>query len=543
MSEFPFSADFSTADREEWLRRVQAVSKGADFETALVGNVDGIRVEPLYGRIVGAPVGRERIAPWTVHARVDHPDAAKANAQALEDLANGATGLTLVFEGQPSARGFGITVQQLPRVLEGIHLHAIALRLEGDAEAAQALAQFVAEQPIDPERLDVSFGLSHSALVKSLMAQGFKGPFLDADGRSLHEQGATAAQELGATLASAAAFLRDGEAAHVAATLAADQDMFLTLAKFRALRLLWQRLGDTPLRLHGETSWRMMATLDPSSNILRSCAAVFGAGLGGADSISVLPFSAAQGLPNAFARRTARNVQTILLEECSFWRVADPASGAGYVEHLTRELCEDAWGVLEEAKRGKWPIPDGEGRKRLPVIGTSAYRLPVEYEPQVDLVSSGPVPNRNLSRSEKASGFRRDDESVWETAEGLTIRPAYTAADTPSFTETYPGIAPYLRGPYPTRYVTQPWTIRQYAGFSTAEDSNAFYRRNLEGGQMGLSVAFDLATHRGYDSDHPRVAGDVGMAGVAIDSIYDMRTLFDGIPLDTMSVSMTMNGA
>ncbi|MGV2384738.1 MAG UNVERIFIED_CONTAM: methylmalonyl-CoA mutase, partial [Thermobifida fusca] len=109
--------------------------------------------------------------------------------------------------------------------------------------------------------------------------------------------------------------------------------------------------------------------------------------------------------------------------------------------------------------------------------------------------------------------------------------------------DTYPGIAPYLRGPYPAMYATQPWTIRQYAGFSTAEESNAFYRRNLAAGQKGLSVAFDLATHRGYDSDHPRVAGDVGMAGVAIDSIYDMRQLFDGIPLDKMSVSMTMNGA
>ena len=111
------------------------------------------------------------------------------------------------------------------------------------------------------------------------------------------------------------------------------------------------------------------------------------------------------------------------------------------------------------------------------------------------------------------------------------------------YIDSYPGIAPYLRGPYPTMYVTQPWTIRQYAGFSTAEDSNAFYRRNLAAGQKGLSVAFDLATHRGYDSDHPRVSGDVGMAGVAINSIYDMRTLFSGIPLDQMSVSMTMNGA
>jgi methylmalonyl-CoA mutase len=137
------------------------------------------------------------------------------------------------------------------------------------------------------------------------------------------------------------------------------------------------------------------------------------------------------------------------------------------------------------------------------------------------------------------------DALTWDTPEGIDVKPLYTADDRDGidFLEGLPGIAPYLRGPYPTMYVNQPWTIRQYAGFSTAKDSNAFYRRNLAAGQKGLSVAFDLATHRGYDSDHPRVTGDVGMAGVAIDSILDMRQLFDGIPLDQMSVSMTMNGA
>src|SRR3981189_3263755 len=133
----------------------------------------------------------------------------------------------------------------------------------------------------------------------------------------------------------------------------------------------------------------------------------------------------------------------------------------------------------------------------------------------------------------------------WLTPEGILVKPGYSEADLEGidFLETWPGIAPYLRGPYPSMYVNQPWTLRQYAGFSTAEESNAVSRRNLAAGQKGLSVAFDLATHRGYDSDHPRVGGDVGMAGVAIDSIYDMRQLFDGIPLDKMSVSMTMNGA
>ncbi|MDQ0597972.1 methylmalonyl-CoA mutase [Streptomyces canus] len=142
----------------------------------------------------------------------------------------------------------------------------------------------------------------------------------------------------------------------------------------------------------------------------------------------------------------------------------------------------------------------------------------------------------------KAAG---GDDLLWETPEGIPVKPLYTGQDLEGldFLATYPGAAPYLRGPYPTMYVNQPWTIRQYAGFSTAEESNAFYRRNLAAGQKGLSIAFDLPTHRGYDSDHPRVTGDVGMAGVAIDSIYDMRQLFDGIPLDKMTVSMTMNGA
>jgi methylmalonyl-CoA mutase len=165
--------------------------------------------------------------------------------------------------------------------------------------------------------------------------------------------------------------------------------------------------------------------------------------------------------------------------------------------------------------------------------------------------AAGPPYNGDPAAGKQWAELVRDatgsdpDELSWATPEGIAVPPLYTAADTEGldFLGTYPGIAPYLRGPYPTMYATQPWTVRQYAGFSTASESNAFYRRNLAAGQKGLSVAFDLPTHRGYDSDHPRVPGDVGMAGVAIDSIYDMRQLFDGIPLDRMSVSMTMNGA
>src|SRR6202522_3854953 len=156
------------------------------------------------------------------------------------------------------------------------------------------------------------------------------------------------------------------------------------------------------------------------------------------------------------------------------------------------------------------------------------------------------IPNfANIAFEKTARAEMAGSAEPWLTPEGILVKSGYSESDLAGidFLGTWPGIAPYLRGPYPTMYVNQPWTVRQYAGFSTAEDSNAFYRRNLAAGQKGLSVAFDLATHRGYDSDHPRVTGDVGMAGVAIDSILDMRLLFDGIPLDKMSVSMTMNGA
>ncbi|WP_413802848.1 methylmalonyl-CoA mutase [Streptomyces iranensis] len=177
---------------------------------------------------------------------------------------------------------------------------------------------------------------------------------------------------------------------------------------------------------------------------------------------------------------------------------------------------------------------------------TEPGKIPDFSAVDLDGPAEGPVP----SSGDWAAAFQNGagkgvEDLVWDTPEGIGVKPLYTAEDLEGvdFLGTYPGAAPYLRGPYPTMYVNQPWTIRQYAGFSTAEESNAFYRRNLAAGQKGLSVAFDLPTHRGYDSDHPRVAGDVGMAGVAIDSIYDMRQLFDGIPLDRMSVSMTMNGA
>ena len=377
--------DFPEATRETWLSRVSAVLRGkSDFEKLVAHMADNIRVEPLYQQIQGARADRATHAPWAILQRVDHPDSLKANAQVLDDLENGAGGLCIVRKDADVAQ-----------VLKGVALHAIHTRLEGGEALARGFAAYVEKQPIDPERLNVSFGLRDARLVNDLLAQGFKGPFLEADGRAFHEQGASEAQELACVLSQLVGALRKFDKlspdAVVGATLVANQDMFLSLAKFRAIRLLWARVLDASgipfehLRVHGETSRRMMARLDPHTNILRATTAVFGASLGGTDTFTVLPFSIAQGLPNAFARRMARNTQLILLEESQLWRVADPASGSGYVEHLTHELCERAWVIFQEIeKTGKLPAFNPENKSSAPLIGTKAYRLPHEFEAAVE---------------------------------------------------------------------------------------------------------------------------------------------------------------
>ena len=328
---------------------------------------------------------------------MDHPDPGRANEQALDDLANGAAGLVLVCNDAASARGFGVPTGRLVRILRDVHLHAIALRIEGSG--SMALADLIARQPIDPERLNASFSVTDPQQAAELADRSYIGPYMEADGRPWHEKGATDAQELGAVLADAVRMMRSLEGLNdvhlvraVGVTLAATQDMFATLAKFRAMRLLWRRvleaagLPQHALKLHAETSWRMMAVRDPHTNILRATAAVFGAGLGGADSISVLPFSLAQGLPNSFSRRVARNVQTVLAEEANLWRVADPASGAGYIETLTQGLCETAWKFFQETEAARWPEFEASELSR-PIIGTTAYALPTEYPPETEALS------------------------------------------------------------------------------------------------------------------------------------------------------------
>jgi methylmalonyl-CoA mutase len=391
MTDVPLASEFAPASLEQWRKLVDGVLKGAPFDRRLVAKTyDGLRIEPLYARNASAvPVlGRAPGAPWQVVQRVDHPDPATANLQARQDLENGATGLALVFAGSIGAHGFGLDPSEaaLRRLLDGIHLDAgIALELGGAAPAAaRGIAHVVSEHATKPSATRIRFGLdplgllaragtaeaawneaaaSRCSVIRSLLEQGFAGPFLAADGRIVHAGGGTEAQELGYVLACAVAYLRmleDGGFALDQARrliffrLAADAEQFLTIAKFRALRKLFMRveaacgLAAQPIFVSAETAWRMMTRRDPWVNVLRTTIATFAAGLGGADSVTVVPFTAALGLPDAFARRLARNTQLILLEESNLARVADPGAGSGGIEALTQQLCGAAWSFFQE---------------------------------------------------------------------------------------------------------------------------------------------------------------------------------------------------
>ena len=386
------AGEFPPATRDAWLKLVNGVLKGAPFERLVGKTADGLAIEPLYSRAKDAPVvaGRAAGAPWQIMQRVDHPDPAEANKQALIDLENGATGLSLVFAAGNGARGFGLppTSEAIDRALKDIHLDAgIAIEFQIGPESKSApalLADLLKKRGVAPAACNVRTGFDpisvgavrgrsplpwtelsgiFAAAVTESRSLGFKGPLAFADGRAIHDAGGSEAQELAYVLALGVAYLRALETAGVAldeargmihAYLSADADQFLTMAKFRALRKLWARLEQAcgltpkPLFIAAETAWRMLSQHDTDVNMLRATMATFAAGLGGADSITVLPHTLSLGLPDAFARRVARNTQLILLDESSLAKVTDPAAGSGGLETLTSELCASAWSLFQE---------------------------------------------------------------------------------------------------------------------------------------------------------------------------------------------------
>ncbi|MBN9244210.1 MAG: methylmalonyl-CoA mutase subunit beta [Mesorhizobium sp.] len=443
-------------DRERWLALAQKALAGTSFEKKLVSRTDdGIRIDPLYRRAPAAvPCLRaDASRPWMISQRVDDPDVERAIAQMAEDLAQGATSLSLVFAGAPNAFGYGLpsTPQTLERILAQVSLNQVQLRVDVhpiSRAMADDLVGLLTRRRADPSKLSLSFGIDPAAIfagtgrlrmsIEALQASmpqslahffalGVPGILLEADGRVFHNAGATEVQELGIALASAVSHLRLFEEArqalvyaapHIGFALAVDQDQFLSMAKIRALRRLWARIQEvcsipaSAAEIHAETSYRMMTARDPETNILRNTIACFAAATGGADSISVLPHTIAHGLPAGFARRIARNTQLVMARESHIGFVADPAAGSGGIEALTESLCVAAWEEFQriESEGGMLAsLRDGHIQARIkaarekraqalqagarPIVGTTLHPLKSEAPVETLDAERPAVPN------------------------------------------------------------------------------------------------------------------------------------------------------
>ena len=395
MAELSLARDFPPAQEADWQALVKEALKGAPLTSLRSTTYDGIVIEPLYARAQDGAViaGREPGSAWSVMQRIDLPDADATNTQIFDDLNNAASGAVLVFSGAVGDYGYALpaTEQSIERALKGVHLNAgITLELDfgpPSRQAAGIVANYVKAKGLAPSSVNIRFGFDPlgamaargvvpkpwselapavTTIIAGLAEQGFAGPFSVADGRPVHAAGGSEAQELAFVLANALAYLRaleeqglslDNARRFIFFRLAADQDKFLTVAKLRAIRELWAHIeeacGLAPRRafVTAETAWRMMTKRDPHGNIVRGTIAALAAAVGGADAVTVLPFSAAHGIPDAFARRIARNTQTILIEEANLHRVADPAAGSGAIECLTGQLGDKGWALFQEIER------------------------------------------------------------------------------------------------------------------------------------------------------------------------------------------------
>lgn len=469
---------FLPIDHDGWRQMVDKVLKGASYDDTLVSLTDdGQRMEPIYApaSIAFNHPARRRKPGWHMVQRIDHTDPAAANAQAHADIEAGATGISLVFAGAPNAFNYGLPSgsEALAAILDGVPLEKTHLRFDAHPDSRRSvewILEFLGKRRTNPAKLSLAFGIDPAALfggtgrlrmsiealrasmpqsLAGFLAADVPGVLLEADGRVYHFAGATAGQELGAMMSAAVAHMRMVEEARqpvvyaaplLGFSVAVDHDLFLSIAKIRAIRHLWAKIQQasgaepSPATIHAETSWSMLTRKDPETNILRNTIAAFAAVAGGADSLAVIPHTAAHGLADPHARRIARNTQLVLAHESHIGFVDDPASGAGGIEALTDALCQAAWrefqgieaegGILESLRNGHFQGRVRTSRDRRaqdiangkrPIVGTTLHQLSTEKPVATLSAKTMPVPEDGIVFCERLTPVRYD-ELAGETA-------------------------------------------------------------------------------------------------------------------------------
>ncbi len=544
MSKNKLFDEFPPVSAEEWKDRIIKDLKGADYNEKLLWNTDeGFSVEPYYtgedlkglswltsqvpGRFPFARSGKELSNSWNINIEIGR-FGNDTGPKILKTLLDGADSVTLDF-----------TSQDLNWLIGKLPLNDIDINIKAGPNPLETFNNFIneAESP-GTEVKQLKGGLYFNPLEQGpdellniINQVHLAAPFYRSLPVKSESDGSNITQEIASSLVKGAEYIEelrgkgadpDFIAGKIFFEFTVGSNYFMEIAKLRAARHLWAEIikksgpvsdDNCMMKIHSRTSSLNKSPEDPNQNMLRATTEAMSAVIGGCDELCILPFDTSSEAKELETNRLAKNTQLMLREESYLDKIIDPSSGSYYIEKLTEEIAKSALAIFLET-----------GEK-----GSST-----DYS-DIDLAG--------ISFSGTPAGNGKSEG--WHTPEKIVLKNIYSKEDTDGLEQLNfaAGISPFLRGPYSTMYVMRPWTVRQYAGFSTAEESNAFYRRNLAAGQKGLSIAFDLPTHRGYDSDHPRVVGDIGKAGVAIDSVEDMKILFDQIPLDEMSVSMTMNGA
>ena len=516
---------FSKTTKYEWIRIASSEIQNPDPLEKLSWNIsDEVKLFPYYERSdvenfyylkkfeFLASTESPSPNPWKNSPKIRVMQEAVANSTALQHLTNGADGLLFDLSTLISV--------DLNALLKDIDwsICSISFVVDPTLPISAGLIDYIQLQNYKPDQLSGGIFWNRLPDDPSHVLKTFSGmPRFSALGIII--QNKTPVTEIVESLFEGSKLLSkfsdlglkiDFNIHHISFLITIGTNLFTELVKLRALRILWARcvqvtgyknFKSSQLHIHALTSSPNAGNYAPHGEMIGATIASISAILGGSNTVTAIP----EVEDNLMMNRIARNISNILREESHFDKVSDAVAGSHAVEAMLHQFVETAWANFNS--------------------------IPI-HENFVETFSEQAV-STDMKQAE------------WQSPEGIGIKPRYTSDDLRNVThlDYAAGTAPFVRGPYATMYTSRPWTIRQYAGFSTAKESNEFYRRNINEGQRGLSVAFDLATHRGYDSDHPRVSGDVGKAGVAIDSVLDMKILFDGIPLDKMSVSMTMNGA